>query len=340
MGASATASVGAKPAAGGGLPRPTLVILAAGLASRYGRLKQLDPVGPAGEALMDYAIHDAVRAGFAGIVLVVRTEIEAEVRRHVERIVGGAVPVSFVCQRLDDVPPGVAVPAGRRRPWGTVHAILTAEPAVPGPFAVCNADDFYGRGAYRRLYAHLTAPAGPAAGTAALVGYPLRSTLSRWGGVSRAVCRVDPDGWLERIVEVREVREVGGGRSGADAAGPPRAGPATDGRRITGIAEDGAPMSLDDDVVVSMNLWGFMPSVFRAFRRQFTEFVARRGADPDAELAISTAVNEQIQAGALRLRVLPADDEWFGMTFPEDRADVVRRIAERIAAGEYAEGRG
>jgi MobA-like NTP transferase protein len=286
---------------------PALVILAAGVGSRFGGPKQLSPVGPSGETLLDYAIYDAMRAGFTRAVLVTRKELAAPLREHVSDVTGGAMPVHFVEQRVAE---------GRVKPWGTAHAVLAARDAVEGPFAVCNADDFYGSGAYRLLAEHLTGE--PAPPVHALVGYRLDATLSEHGGVARAVAWCGPDGLLARLVEMRDVRRVnGGGLRGVTAAG--------EARQFTGAER------------TSMNLWGFTPDVFAVLEEQFAAFLAHEHRASDAEFLLSTALDEQVTAGRARLRVLtaPPPDRWLGVTFAADAPAVRDAIASLVRAGIY-----
>jgi hypothetical protein len=287
----------------------SLVILAAGLSTRYGRLKQLEPVGPSGEALLDYGIFDARRAGFDRVVLVIRREIEQAVRAHIAARWGG-VAVDYVLQGLDrgDV---VAPPAGRTKPWGTAHAVLTAAEAVEGAFAVSNADDFYGWEGYAALAAHLTGESGEQA----LVGYRLEETLSEHGGVSRGICDAGRDGLLRQITEVHDLRRVG---------------PLVHGRTTEGVERDDPP-----DAVTSMNLWGFTPAIFPLLRTGFAGFLAAHGTDPKAEYPISTAVGDLVTGGRIRLRVLPAGVGWMGVTFPADHATVAAGLRGLATGGRY-----
>jgi hypothetical protein len=293
--------------------RPPLVVLAAGLSTRYGRLKQLDGMGPGGEAIMDYNVFDARRAGFGEIVYVVRREISDDVERHVDRIFGSAVPTRFVCQELDDLPEGYRSPPDRQKPWGTAHAVLTAAAGIEGTFGVCNADDLYGPRAFELLYAHLTEI--PLGTEAALVGYTLYNTLSGEGGVARGVCVLGRHDLLERVTEVRGIRENDGW--------------------ITGVETDGNPVELDGSAMVSMNLWGFAPPVIGLLRRQFARFLDYWGSDPSQEFFLSTAINGQIELGATQVRVLAAPDTWFGITHAADRSRSEAILRERVASGAY-----
>ncbi len=332
--------------------RITLVVLAAGMSSRYGRLKQLEPVGPDGEALMDYAVFDAVRAGFSNVVFVVRDEIAGEIRAHVASRFAGTAPIAFAYQSLDDVPAGFTIPADRQKPWGTAHAVLAAEQAIDGPFAVCNADDYYGASAYRTLVDHfegleprehgiarvadrrgaglshdargetgtlktngIVHPVASSAVPHALVGYKLRETLSEFGGVSRAICKCDPTGHLEQMEEVKQIEEHQG--------------------RLAGTTESGEHIPLSGDEVVSMNLWGFTAALFPVLRAQFADFLQAHGSSTQSEFLIPTALNQQVAQNRARLRVLQAREQWIGMTFTQDRARVVQRIGELVRQGRY-----
>jgi hypothetical protein len=290
-----------------------LVILAAGLSTRYGRLKQLDRLGPGGEAIMDFNVFDAIRAGFDSVRYVVREDILDDVRRHVDDIFGTAFPVEFILQDPDRLPDGFLAPADRLKPWGTAHAVLCAADGIDGPFAVCNADDLYGPGAFELLHAHLATE--PAPTDCALVAYPLESTLSGAGGVARGVCILGREDLLERITEVREIRRSDGW--------------------ITGIETDGAHVELHGGEMVSMNLWGFTPDAVDLMDRQFARFLDYWGSDTWAEFFLSTAVNGQIELGATRVRVLHAPDSWFGITHAADRGRSQAILQERVGAGVY-----
>jgi hypothetical protein len=289
----------------------TLVVLAAGRASRYGRLKQLEPVGPHGAALLDYSLHDAARAGFTHVALVVPPGLERTFEDHVQDHCGDLVPVRTFSQTLNAIPPSFALPDNRIKPWGTAHALLVAEPALGDSFAVINADDFYGMAAYRQLHEHLAHDTK----TAALVGYELGATLSPFGGVSRGFCEHDEHDMLTGLTELRSLTKKGSDIVGTDPAGRTH--------RFRGHE------------TVSMNLWGLNSTVVATLRRQFSEFLAHRGTDPGAEFLLSSAIDEQVRFDGLRLQLLKTEEQWFGMTFPEDTTRVRERIAKLVASGQY-----
>jgi len=296
----------------------TLVVMAAGLGTRFGAPKQLSPLGPSGETLLDYAIYDATCAGFTRAVLVIREELGARVRDHVARVIGGAVPVQVVEQRLDDLPGGCGVPEGRVKPWGTAHAVLAVRDAVEGPFAACNADDFYGRDALRRAAEFLAGgQTGDSLGTFASIAYHLRDTLSAAGGVNRGVCHADGDGWLESVEEVVDIRRL---EDGAYAGTDPR----------------GRPVQLAADDLVSMNLWAFTPAVFAVLRRGFAEFL-RQASAGGLEFLISHGIGDAVRRGEARVRLLSTQGRWLGVTYPDDRPRVEAALRQLVAAGEYPE---
>ncbi len=282
---------------------PTLLVLAAGMGSRYGGLKQIDPIGPSGETVLDYAVFDAVRAGFGRVVFVIRKEFEEAFRATVTAKYLGRIEVGFVHQSVDNLPAGSRHPEGREKPWGTGHAVWCARGEISGPFAVINADDFYGASAFSELAVFLAKASGP---TFAIVGYKLRNTLSENGAVSRGVCQ-EKGARLVSIVE--ETKIV-----------PSDVGP---GKRFTG------------DEVVSMNFWGFTPSVFGGLETGLKAFVASRGGDPKAEFYLPSAVSDLIQGGAATVDVLSSSDTWFGVTYREDRAHVAAAINSLVRSGVY-----
>jgi hypothetical protein len=310
---------------------PTLVVLAAGMSSRYNadaaagdtpRLKQIEAMGPGG-ALLDYSVFDAIRAGFGRVVFVIRRDFEDGFRRNVIARFGGAVAAECVWQESDDRPTA-SLDAGcaagpRQKPWGTGHATWAARHAVHEPFGVINADDFYGLESFEKLAAFLSQPdlAGLACRNC-LVGFPLRETLSPHGTVARGVCAVSPDGLLDKVEE----------RTGLSIA--------PDGT-IINTAADGTVQRIEGNPVASLNMWGFSPRIFGGFERALVRFLERHGSDPKAEFYIPAALDELIREGAEQCRVLRSTAKWFGVTY---RADVprVRESLERLhAAGEYPE---
>jgi len=292
---------------------PALVVLAAGMGSRYGGLKQVDPVGPGGETIMDYSIFDALRAGFGKVVFVIRREMEQAFRETVGLRFEKRIAVEYVFQELDVLPPGFVVPEGRTKPWGTGHAILMASGVVRGPFAVINADDFYGAEGYRALAGHLQS------GTAdyALVGFVLRNTLSEFGAVARGLCRVSGDGYLESVEELTGIVPDGAGARNTDEAG--------------------AMTRLRGDEVVSMNMWGFSPPVFGQLEDSFARFLTESGGRARAEFYIPNAIGGLLAEGKARVRVLHTQDAWFGVTYRADHARVVECIDGLVKSGAYPE---
>jgi choline kinase len=293
----------------------TLVVLAAGLSTRYGGLKQLEPVGPSGEALMDYGIYDAVRAGFDKVVLVTRRELEVTLREHVEGVFGGAIEILVAYQEIDTLPGGFSVPAGRRKPWGTGHAVLAATTEVSEPFVALNADDFYGADAFTALGDHLRKTAGSGDNKFAAAGYSILDTLSPHGGVSRAVCDVDANGYLVQVTEVKKIAEADG--------------------VLAGVTVEGERYVLSGDETISMNLWAATPSAFPLMHAQFARFLEEHSADIEAEFLMSTAVNELIEDGRVRVKVIPASGPWLGVTYQEDRPYVMKRLGRLVEEGLY-----
>jgi len=290
--------------------------MAAGNGSRYGGLKQLAPVGPCGEILADYAVYDAGRAGFENLVFVVRGKTEPLFRETVNRKFGKRFHIAYVCQDAIPVPDGVAVSPERTKPWGTGHAVLAAESAVTGSFAVMNADDYYGPEAFCLLADHLRGCRNDVPDFA-MAGYILENTLSGFGGVSRGLCRTDADGFL------REVQEVTGIKKQED--------------RIQGMASGGYFCLMDGNETVSMNLWGFTPAVFDLLHTEFSRFLKHSGPDPDAEFYLPHAISNALERGQARVRVLKTSEQWFGMTYAGDRDFVGNEIRERIRQGLYPE---
>jgi NDP-sugar pyrophosphorylase family protein len=268
--------------------------MAAGLGSRFGGLKQFSPVGPAGETILDYSIHDAIRAGFTRVVFVIRKEIEADFRDTIGARLSTLIPIDYVFQELGDLPAHFTPPPGRTRPWGTAQAVLVAAGAIDTPFAVINADDFYGANSIRLIAQHLISGSPDYA----MVAYPLRNTLSPHGTVSRGICQLDSDGNLQSIVEQTRI--------------------APDGQQARATEPDGRATHLTGEELVSMNLWGFTPSIFPALRTRFARFLAQHSADLTAEALLPTFIGDLITSGSARVRGLQTSDPWFGITYRED----------------------
>jgi dTDP-glucose pyrophosphorylase len=295
--------------------KPTLLILAAGMGSRYGGLKQLDAMGPSGEVVLDYSVFDAIRAGFGKVVFVIRRDFEEQFRTQIGSKFGDRIEVDYAFQDINDLPSGYSVPEGRTKPWGTAHAVLAAEKVVHEPFLMINADDFYGRDAFAKIAADLATPR-PADGKShySMVGYYLRNTLSDHGSVARGVCTRDASGMLSSVTEMTKIFKTA---SGAE-------------NRETDPA-----LPLSGSEVVSMNFFGFTPDIFAHLRAAFTEFLKVNGTDMKAECYVPKEVDALIQSGKAEVKVLESNDSWFGVTYPEDKADVVASIQSLVASGAY-----
>jgi NDP-sugar pyrophosphorylase family protein len=291
---------------------PTLLVLAAGMGSRYGGLKQIDSVGPGGETIIDYSIYDALRADFGRLIFVIRHEIEQAFRETVGVRFENRIAIEYAYQELNDLPAEFSVPPGRTKPWGTTQAILAATGLIHEPFAVINADDFYGADSYRVLAQHLQS-----SDDYAMVGFTLRNTLSDFGTVARGVCKVNGAGFLDQVVEL-----TGIAREGSFAVNTDSSGQST---QLTG------------DELVSMNMWGFTPTIFAQLQQEFRRFLERSGSDAKSESYLPSAVNELVVSHQTRIRVLRTSDAWFGVTYREDRARVVEGITRLIEAGAYPE---
>ena len=291
------------------MSRKSLVVLAAGIGSRYGGLKQLDPVGPSGEVIVDYSVFDAIRGGFEQVVFVIRPDIEAEFRASIGARIEGQVQVDYVHQRTEDLPAEFALPAARTKPWGTGQATLAAAERVKGPFAVINADDFYGAESFKILADALEASAEDES-KYCMVGFVLGNTLSDHGYVSRGICTLSPEQDLENVVEMTHVERVEGRICAGDDI-------------LTG------------NEIASMNMWGFKPSFFGHLRTQFSEFLSENLTDPEAEFYVPSAVNRLIRSQEASVKVLSSPCHWVGVTYPEEKAEVKRCIEALIASGAY-----
>ena len=299
------------------MPSLTLVVMAAGIGSRYGGLKQVDPVGPSGEVVLDYSVYDAIRAGFDRIVFIIREDIEAAFRDRIGRRIERAADTSYVLQSIDQVPPGFRVPEGRKKPWGTAQAILACRDAVTTPFLAVNADDYYGRTAFEAMAGYLgRGPGGGATPEFAMVGYRLENTLSEHGTVARGVCEATPDGYLVGIRELLKIKRFPDG--------------------IKHTENDDDWISLDPAGWTSMNCWGFTPASSASSRAAFPGFLRRSAANIlKAEFLIPEVVGDLIREKRARVKVLPTRERWFGVTYPEDRPLFRSAILALVESGIY-----
>ena len=296
-------------------PHPELVVMAAGVGSRFGGLKQLEPVGPGGERLIDYSIFDALRAGVERVVFVIRREMETDFHALVGARFTSRAEVVYAHQELDDLPAGFDAPLGRTKPWGTAHAILAARQAVRAPFLLINADDFYGAAAYAAAAGFLRAPGAAPPERWAMVGYHLANTLSTHGTVSRGVCTIGPGGLLRDIVERTALAPCDGGA------------------RETGA--DGSDRRYEGSTPVSMNFWAFTPAIFPHLTERFARFLDAEGQDLTSEFYIPALVKELMDEGLATVRVLDTPDPWFGLTYREDREAVAARLRGLVDRGDY-----
>ena len=296
--------------------KPTLFVLAAGMGSRYGGLKQLDGLGPHGETIMDYSIYDALHAGFGKVVFVIRKDFEQDFRDKVLSKYEGHIPVEVVFQSTDKLPEGYTCPAERTKPWGTNHAVLMGREVINEPFAVLNADDFYGRNAFEVIAKELSRE-HTRKGDYCMVGFRVGNTMTENGSVSRGVCE-NTDGLLTSVVERTAISY--------DADG-----------KIVFTDENGAVQTLDPTTPVSMNLWGFTPDYFDYSDREFRRFLDAHIAEPKSEFYIPTCIDTLIHSGEATVKVLDTDSRWFGVTYSEDRPAVVAKFAQLHADGVYPE---
>ena len=295
--------------------KPALLILAAGIGSRYGSLKQLDQIGPSGETIIDYSIFDAIRAGFGKVVFVIKKNIAKEFGDVFSEKLKGKIRVDYVFQEIDKIPAGISYSEDRQKPWGTGHAVLMAAEKIKEPFAVINADDFYGRGSYQALadfYSGWTQEKGD---SYCMIGYELSKTLSEHGSVSRGICKADGSDFLQEVTERTKIERDTNG--------------------IAYIDESGRSSYLEEQTTVSMNFWGFTPTFFKHLESGFMEFIHANANSPKAEFYIPTVINNLLKRKMASVRILPCSDQWFGMTYREDRELVVSRIRELIEMGIY-----
>ena len=297
--------------------KPTLLLLAAGMGSRYGGLKQLDGLGPNGETIMDYSIYDAIKAGFGKIVFVIRKDFEQDFREKILSKYEGHIPAELCFQSLDALPQGFSVPQDRVKPWGTNHAVLMAKDVIKEPFCVINCDDFYNRDAFMVIGQFLSSLPQGATNTYAMVGFRVGNTLSENGTVARGICSTNEAGHLTTVVERTEIMRVDGPVCYKD--------------------EQGAWVPVDDNTPVSMNMWGFTPDYFEHSEAYFKEFLAdpKNMENLKAEFFIPLMVNKLINEGTSTVKVLDTTSKWFGVTYAADREDTVERIRKLIAEGVY-----
>ena len=294
--------------------KPALLIMAAGMGSRYGALKQIDGIGPNNETILEYSIFDAIRAGFGKVVFIIRKSFEKEFNEHViNRLRANGIDCHCVFQELDNLPKGFTLPEGREKPWGTAHAVLMAKNIINEPFAAINADDFYGREAFSTLCQYLST-VDSNSNNYSMVGYDILSTLSESGTVSRGVCQVDSNNMLSSIQERVKISLTN--------------------NKLTDI-EDDKEIILSGKEKVSMNFWGFTPTLFNHIEECFVDFLKENINNPKSELYIPSVVFKLIKSVTSSVKVLSSNAKWFGITYKEDRPIVVDSIRELIAAGEY-----
>ena len=294
--------------------KPTLLVMAAGMGSRYGGLKQLDGLGPNGETIMDYSIFDAIRSGFGQIVFVIRKDFEDDFRSKIVSKYENQIPVEVVFQSLHDLPEGFTCPPERTKPWGTNHAIMMGKEVIREPFAVINADDFYGRNSFEVVRAALTAAAGKQ-NEYYMVGFRVGKTLSEGGTVARGVSEMNREGFLTAVVERTTIERMDG--------------------IIRFTDENGQPCILDENTPVSMNFWGFTPDYFAYSEACFKEFLRANKDDLKREFYIPSLINELVTKHTAQVKVLDTTSEWFGITYAEDRPKVVEKLQALVDAGEY-----
>ncbi len=293
--------------------KPTLLILAAGMGSRYGGLKQIDKIGPSGEAIIDYSIYDAIRAGFGKVVMVIRPELEADFREFFSNKLDGKIEIEYVYQTLDNVPDGIEVSVDRKKPWGTAHAILVAADAINEPFLAINADDFYGAEAYQAVADFFSTNNDK--DMHCMVGYELGLTLSDFGSVSRGVCEYVDNLIVSDITEVTNIEKRDG--------------------KIGYTDPDKGWSLVDPKLFVSMNVWGFYPGIFDIFKTGFEQFIGQAKDDPKAEYYIAKPLMDMIANKEGEIKILKSDARWFGVTYREDKDFAINRINDLVKNGKY-----
>ncbi|HAN19839.1 MAG: nucleotidyltransferase [Bacteroidetes bacterium GWC2_33_15] len=294
----------------------TLLVLAAGMGSRYGGLKQLDQVGPSGETIIDYSVYDAIEAGFNKIVFIIRKDIEKDMKEFLFAKYSKKVKIEYVFQELDKLPDGIVPPEGRIKPWGTGHAVLMAKNVIHEPFVVINADDFYGKSAFKVVADYMKSQQNNLTGKYCMAGYLLKNTLSEHGVVSRGVCTVNPK---MQMVDIIERTKIGW-------------------KYDVIVADDnGKDLVLSGNEYVSMNFWGFTPDVFPALEEEFTRFIKTNIDNLKSEYYIPSIVSHQVNTGKANVQVLEAKDQWFGVTYIEDKPIVIDKIKDLTVNGKYPE---
>ncbi|MCD8144971.1 MAG: nucleotidyltransferase [Oscillospiraceae bacterium] len=300
------------------MKKPILVIMAAGMGSRYGGLKQIDPVGPNGEVIIDYSLYDARRAGFETVIFIIKHEIEEAFRAAIGDRISRYMNVKYAFQQLDDLPEGYAVPEGRQKPWGTAHAVLSARDLIDAPFAVINADDYYGPEAYQIMYDYLSTHQDGDRYEYAMVGYLLKNTTTEHGHVARGVCETNAKGYLTRVTERTRIEEYPGG--------------------IHFSTDEGATWTdLNPDTIVSMNLWGFTQSFVTEAKARFSKFLDKTLTENPAkgEYFLPTVVSQLLDEGKARCYVLSSRDKWYGVTYQADKPEVMEALAQKVQEGVY-----
>jgi dTDP-glucose pyrophosphorylase len=297
--------------------KPTLLILAAGIGSRYGGLKQLDQIGPSGETIIDYSIYDALQAGFGKVIFIIKEAIEDDFKEAFVERLKDKVEIDYVFQETWMVPEGITIPDGRSKPWGTGHAVLMADGKISGPFAVINGDDFYGRGAFQTLADYYRGWTSARENDYCMVGYRVANTLSEFGAVSRGVCQPDDADFLMDVVERTHIERTDSGIAYKD--------------------QDGNFIPIEDNTIVSMNFWGFTPSFFSHLKSGFEAFIKKNANDPKSEFYIPSMVNSLIKSKQATVKILSCDEQWFGMTYKEDRLSVIKSIRTLVQNGIYPE---
>jgi UTP-glucose-1-phosphate uridylyltransferase len=293
---------------------PSLLILAAGMGSRYGGLKQVDSFGPSGEAIIDYSIYDAMQAGFRKIVLVIRKNMEADFRSFFDGRFSPELDIQYVYQELDQIPEGLEVPSDRIKPWGTGHAVMVASARIQEPFVIINADDYYGSGSYQLAFEYLSS-IDPASSKYCILGYQVSKTLSDFGHVSRAICETDADGNLSGLVERTQIFRSND--------------------QIVYKDDDGQQVPVTENTPVSMNMMGFTHTIFAHLSDAFRVFLKENIDNVKSELFLPNVVGELIQRGQAEVKVLPTAESWFGVTYKEDKPIVIKKIKGLVDKGKY-----